>query len=270
MSLKDPLSKDDLDLENNVPQVTKTSFMPQVYMVINVVGSISLVFINKLVFSYPQLARIPVSFTIFHFIVTGAALYLASRPSVGLFKAKYVPWTKMIPISLSFAGFVILTNLSLAYNSVAFYQMAKVLTTPCVVLINLLMFQKQISLQIGLTLTFICMGVSLTCAGEFGTSVPGTLFAISGVIVTSLYQVWIGTKQKEFEVSSAQLLFNQAPLSAIMLLFAVPFCDTLPDLQQVPSVAWYALLLSGFGALVVNLSQFLIIGATSPVTFNGL
>lgn len=42
----------------------------------------------------------------------------------------------MIPLAVCFCGFVVLTNLSLENNSVGTYQVAKVMTTPCVLLIQ--------------------------------------------------------------------------------------------------------------------------------------
>jgi hypothetical protein len=36
---------------------------------------------------------------------------------------------------------------------------------------------------------------------------------------------WIGEKQKEFKVNALQLLVYQAPLSAIMLMFVIPFFE---------------------------------------------
>lgn len=36
---------------------------------------------------------------------------------------------------------------------------------------------------------------------------------------------WVGEKQKEFQVNSMQLLFYQAPLSALLLLFVVPIVE---------------------------------------------
>jgi solute carrier family 35 protein E3 len=43
--------------------------------------------------------------------------------------------------------------------------------------------------------------------------------------VTTFYQVWIKEKQEEFKLNSMQLLFYQAPLSAIILLFMVPIFE---------------------------------------------
>ncbi len=36
---------------------------------------------------------------------------------------------------------------------------------------------------------------------------------------------WVGEKQKEFNVNSMQLLYYQAPLSAFLLLFVIPFFE---------------------------------------------
>lgn len=48
----------------------------------------------------------------------------------------------MIPLALCFCGFVVVTNLSLENNSVGTYQVAKVMTTPCVLLIQYYCYGK--------------------------------------------------------------------------------------------------------------------------------
>jgi solute carrier family 35 protein E3 len=40
----------------------------------------------------------------------------------------------------------------------------------------------------------------------------------------------IGEKQKEFDLDSMQLLYYQAPISALMLLLPVLFCEPLSNL----------------------------------------
>ncbi|CAK9817805.1 hypothetical protein ANTPLA_LOCUS9483 [Anthophora plagiata] len=46
-----------------------------------------------------------------------------------------------------------------------------------------------------------------------------------GVLVTSLYQVMVNRKQRDFQMDPMQLLYYQAPLSAVMLFFVVPFLE---------------------------------------------
>ena len=50
------------------------------------------------------------------------------------------------------------------------------------------------------------------------------------VLVTSCYQILVGSKQKELGVSSQQLLFYQAPLSTAQLAVLVPFIE--PPFQE--------------------------------------
>jgi hypothetical protein len=38
---------------------------------------------------------------------------------------------------------------------------------------------------------------------------------------------WVGEKQKEFDVNSMQLLLYQAPMSAVFLMFVIPFFENL-------------------------------------------
>jgi len=42
----------------------------------------------------------------------------------------------VLPITVCFCAFVVFNNLSLQYNSVGFYQLMKVLTTPIVVVLQ--------------------------------------------------------------------------------------------------------------------------------------
>jgi solute carrier family 35 protein E3 len=57
-----------------------------------------------------------------------------------MFTVKHVSLVHIIPLSLSFTGFVVFNNLSLQANSLGFYQLMKVLTTPAVVAIQLVGF----------------------------------------------------------------------------------------------------------------------------------
>lgn len=80
------------------------------------------------------------------------------------------------------------------------------------------------------------------------------------------------TKQTELHADSMQLLFYQAPMSAAMLIVLFPLCeDTRALLAYDGGVAdWIAIISSGVVAFLVNLSIFLVIGKTSPVTYNVL
>jgi len=174
----------------------------------------------------------------------------------------------ILPISLLFVGFLVLGNLSLALNPVSFYQIAKILTTPTVVAINFLLWGKRISTPLVMSILASCVGVGLTTSGFAVSNRAGTVVATAAFVITAFYQIWIGKKISDLAVSAPQLLLNQAPLSVAVLLCAMPFVDTMPDVAQIDPAIIKMFLLSGLGAAALNLSQFLIIGRTSALTFN--
>lgn len=69
--------------------------------------------------------------------------------------------------------------------------------------------------------------------------------------MTAFYQVWIGKKIKDFNVSSPQLLLNQAPISVLLLAFVAPFFDTVPDISTIPIDTMVALFFSGLAAALL-------------------
>lgn len=50
----------------------------------------------------------------------------------------------MLPITVAFCAFVAFNNLSLQYNGVSFYQLMKILTTPAVVVLQLVFFKVPV------------------------------------------------------------------------------------------------------------------------------
>ena len=107
----------------------------------------------------------------------------------------------------------------------------------------------------------------------------GIAVAVANVLVTALYQIWAGTKQKELGVSANQLLHQVSPIAVVLLGVLVPLIEplglgpsgavpgTILGYDLTPAALAWILLSSGLG-LVVTLSTFLFIGATSSLTYN--
>lgn len=147
---------------------------------------------------------------------------------------------------------VILPNLSLAYSSVTFYQVARILLTPVVALMNYILYQATLPRNAILALVPACMGVGMvsyydslpTGDGKVKTtSGLGMVFAFSGIFASSLYTVWIASYHRKLQMSSMQLLYNQAPVSAFLLLYVIPFVDAFPSWTEVPINKWVLIML---------------------------
>ncbi|GIZ44368.1 hypothetical protein CKM354_000756600 [Cercospora kikuchii] len=253
---------------------------------VNTVSTAAIVFINKRIFQTASLRHAQVTFAAFHFFITFLLLYLVSRPAINLFPAKKLDTYTLLPLAAAMIFNVVLPNASLAYSSIQFYQVARVLLTPCVAGLNFVLYQQRIPRLAAWTLVPVCVGVAVvsyydTMGKSTGTSARGgkkevqiqtttrplgVFFAITGVVASSLYTVWIKFYHGKLECSSMQLLMNQAPISVVMMLYVIPFADDVTVWRDVGGGVYGLIGVSGLLACLINLSQFVIINEAGPVS----
>lgn len=255
------------------------------------------VFTNKSIFSTPSLRLTQLSFATFHFLTTYLTLFLLSRPPLSLFVPRSISLRDTLPLSIAMSLNVILLNLSLAFSSVTFYQIARILLTPTVAVMNYVLYRSVLPGRAVLALVPACVGVGMvsyydtlplpssssstgtgtgtglaadqTQKQTVETTTPlGILFSFLGILASSLYTIWIAHYHRKLGgISSMQLLYNQAPVAAFMLLYAIPFVDVFPNwMVDVPVQKWVLILLSGLWASLINISQFFIVARTGPVS----
>ena len=244
----------------------KKKILTAFYLILNIFFSIVIVLLNK--WLYINVGFPNVTLSMIHFVVTFIGLIICEKFDV--FCIKDIAIKEMFLIAVIFCGFVVLTNLSLEHNTVGTYQVAKMLTTPCVIMMQIIFYRKQFSIFVKLTLILITIGVVINFYYDIQFNIIGTVYASMGVFLTSLYQVMINIKQREFQMDPMQLLYYQAPLSAVMLFFVVPFLE---PVEQTLTRSWSLIdlimvILSGIIAFLVNLTSYWIIGKTSPLTYN--
>jgi solute carrier family 35 protein E3 len=119
-----------------------------IVIIVNMFSSVAIVLMNKYIFTNFGFPNMTLTFV--HFSITFIGLLICEE--FGLFVSKRLPIVKMIPLSLTYCGFVVLTNLSLQYNTVGTYQVIKVLTAPCVMVISYFFYRKHYSFKVQLTL----------------------------------------------------------------------------------------------------------------------
>ena len=126
---------------------TKKKEKNSLALLLNISVSIAIVLTNKWLYTVVGFPNM--TLTLMHFISTFICLHICQL--MGVFAVKKVPVKSMIPLAVCFCGFVVLTNLSLENNSVGTYQVAKVMTTPCVLLIQYQYYGKLTNTAIKLT-----------------------------------------------------------------------------------------------------------------------
>ncbi|XP_047103530.1 solute carrier family 35 member E3-like [Schistocerca piceifrons] len=241
---------------------TVTSF----FLFFNICCSICIVLLNKWVYVHVGFPNIALTFL--HFVVTYIGLEVCRRCSV--FVKKSLQVKDIISVAITFCGFVVFTNLSLQHNTVGTFQIAKSLTTPFIIILQMMLYGKKFSVRVKLTLIPITVGVFLNFYYDLQFSFLGTVYASVAVVVTSFYQVLVSKKQQDLQVDPMQLLYYQAPISSLILLILLPFIEpvvfTISHNWRTADVCM--ILASCFIAFFVNISIYWIIGNTSPLTYN--
>ena len=110
-------------------------------MSFNFLSAVGIVFANKAVFHMHEY-NYACFITALHFATTTAGGRLCLK--AGMYKVKELKHSDVLPITISFCCFVVFNNLSLQHNSVGFYQLMKVLTTPVVVVMQKAMYGIEV------------------------------------------------------------------------------------------------------------------------------
>ncbi|XP_068634664.1 UDP-xylose transporter 3-like [Aristolochia californica] len=241
-------------------------------LTLSVVSSVSIVICNKALISTLGFT-FATTLTSWHLLVTFCSLHLALW--MKLFEHKPFDARAVMGFGILNGISIGLLNLSLGFNSVGFYQMTKLAIIPCTVLLETLFFRKKFSQTIQFSLAILLVGVGIATVTDLQLNVLGSVLSLLAVVTTCIAQIMTNTIQKRFKVSSTQLLYQSCPYQALTLFISGPFLDGLLTNQNVfafkytPQVLVF-IVLSCLISVSVNFSTFLVIGKTSPVTYQVL
>ncbi|KAL3530972.1 hypothetical protein ACH5RR_010294 [Cinchona calisaya] len=239
---------------------------------LSVVSSVSIVICNKALISTLGFS-FATTLTSWHLLVTFCSLHVALW--LKLFEHKPFDPRAVMGFGILNGTSIGLLNLSLGFNSVGFYQMTKLAIIPCTVLLETLFFRKKFSRNIQVSLGILLLGVGIATVTDLQLNLVGSVLSLLAVVTTCIAQIMTNTIQKKFKVSSTQLLYQSCPYQAITLFVTGPFVDGLLTnlnvfaFKYTPQVLAF-IVLSCLISVSVNFSTFLVIGKTSPVTYQVL
>ncbi|XP_038707516.1 UDP-xylose transporter 1-like [Tripterygium wilfordii] len=239
---------------------------------LSVASSVSIVICNKALMSnlgFPFATTL----TSWHLMVTFCTLHAAQRFS--LFESKSIDMKTVMLFGILNGVSIGLLNLSLGFNSVGFYQMTKLAIIPFTVLVETLFLKKQFSEKIKFSLLILLIGVGIASITDLQLNFVGTVVSILAIITTCVGQILTNTIQKRLNVSSTQLLYQSAPFQAAILFVSGPIVDKFLTKQNVfaykySTIVLAFIILSCIISVFVNFSTFMVIGKTSPVTYQVL
>lgn len=246
------------------------------YCAFNIVVGCMIVFANKWVFQHYNF-KFVFALTWIHTVFTLVGMNVLSQ--IGFFVPKKIPNVKLIPIALGYVGYIVLCNVSLNINSVGFYQIMKIAIAPTVVVMEFFMFNKLPSRLMICSVLVVCTGITAATVSDTVaiSNSMGLIVGVAATLVTALYQIWAGSKQRELQANSSQLLHAYTPHAVWLLGVLVPIFEPIGWKDAVPGTllgyqftwdAVAAIVISAMLGILVSLSTFLVIGTTSSLTYN--
>ncbi|KAJ1454671.1 triose-phosphate transporter family-domain-containing protein [Pelagophyceae sp. CCMP2097] len=251
-------------------------------LLLNITSSVFIISVNKsLMGSAGYKFQYVVTLNALHYLATTVWTYAAKY--FGLTKAPAKDEKASVPLNdiIFFTVFanmsIISLNTSLMINSITMYQIAKLGIIPCTAVVEKMLYGRVFTLPMIGAIVVTLAGVALVAVAEFelSPSAWGTFVALLSILSSSSQQLLVRHLQLKHGVSSGALLGVLAPAQGFSLLLLSPFLDKLTTGTYVTEYEWTggaaaALGLSCSAAVLVNLSQFLVLGRFTAVTYQVL
>eukprot|EP01038_Epipyxis_sp_PR26KG_P009625 gene9625-12961_t len=208
------------------------------------------------------------SFLHFGFTMIGTRILLWT----GVFSYNPAPMSGILPVAIGSLLSVAFMNLNLSNNSVGFYQLSKLICIPFTLLVQYIAYKQSVSRAVQLTLIPISIGVGYATVYDLNLNLVGMVFATCAIVATSLAQIFTNTYQKSLDCNAMQLLYHTSPYITLGMLGMCPFFDDLSKLStfQYTTPCVIRIVISCIFALGVNISNYLVLGKTSPLTYQVL
>lgn len=241
-------------------------------IVLNLVSACGVVFANKAVLSICGF-RFSLLLSCIH---TSVSLCVATILRVfKVVQPKPVPSSSLISLAVAFSGYIILCNVSLALNTVGFYQLLKIAGAPTMMFMEAFNQRRPPDLYVAVCVCVTCVGIGIATVADSQvlTNLPGLLVGICSVLVTSQYGIWIGSMCKLHEVTALQLLDQYLPYATSVMAACVAFFVALQDWGgsvECELSAKSALIIgtSAILGVMVTYSTFMVITSTSALTYS--
>ncbi|GLI61109.1 hypothetical protein VaNZ11_003360, partial [Volvox africanus] len=238
----------------------------------NVSTSVIIIFVIK---SLMSVYRFQYATTVsgLHFVCCAWAVWGLEK--AGMIEPADMPLRTSLMFAVVGAMSVGFANLSLLLNSVGFYQMAKLLMSPFVAAVEMLLLKKRFPAPALACIVVVLTGVGIVTVSDVTVNAPGLAMAALFIVMGGSQQILCGHLQNALRLQSHQLMSNTSFLQGMILMIVGPFVDKLACSKwilewevSVPGVEMLGL--SCLLAVAVNGSQYLVLGRFSATSFQVL
>ncbi|KAL5753860.1 hypothetical protein ACOSP7_022080 [Xanthoceras sorbifolium] len=238
----------------------------------NVVTSVGIIIVNKALMATYGFS-FATTLTGMHFGTT--TILTVFLRWMGYIQTSHLPLYELLRFVL-FANFSIVgMNVSLMWNSVGFYQIAKLSMIPVSCLLEVVLDKVQYSRDTKLSIVVVLLGVAVCTVTDVSVNTKGFIAAFIAVWSTTMQQYYVHYLQRKYSLGSFNLLGHTAPAQAASLLLLGPFADYWLTNKRVDAYNYslasvFFIVLSCTIAVGTNLSQFICIGRFTAVSFQVL
>ncbi|KAJ0085443.1 hypothetical protein Patl1_07990 [Pistacia atlantica] len=188
----------------------------------NVVTSVGIIIVNKALMATYGFS-FATTLTGLHFATT--TLMTSVLKWMGYIQPSHLPFPELLKFII-FANFSIVgMNVSLMWNSVGFYQIAKLSMIPVSCLLEVVLDKIRYSRDTKLSISVVLLGVGVCTVTDVSVNARGFIAAFIAVWSTAMQQYYVHHLQRKYSLSSFNLLGHTAPAQAATLLLVGPFLD---------------------------------------------
>ncbi|XP_028765998.1 UDP-rhamnose/UDP-galactose transporter 4-like [Neltuma alba] len=235
----------------------------------NVVTSVGIIMVNKTLMATHGFS-FATTLTGLHFATTTLLTTVLKR--LGYIQTSHLPLSDLIKFVLFSNLSIVGMNVSLMWNSVGFYQIAKLSMIPVSCFLEVILDKVRYSRDTKLSIALVLLGVAVCTVTDVSVNARGLLAASVAVWSTALQQYYVHSLQKKHSLGSLNLLGHTAPAQAASLLALGPFLDYWLTNKRVDAYDYSVTpilltIVSCSIAVGTNLSQFICIGRFTAVSF---
>ncbi|KAI5069921.1 hypothetical protein GOP47_0014264 [Adiantum capillus-veneris] len=169
---------------------------PWVALSFNFFIAVAIILTNKLLLGKVGF-NFPIALTLAHYVVSW--IFMAILNALSLIPgapASKTPLTSLVALGVIMSFASGLANVSLKYNSVGFYQMAKLSVTPTIVFTEWACFRKRISFQKALSLAVVSFGVAIATVTDVEFNLFGAMVALAWIVPSAANKILWSTLQQ--------------------------------------------------------------------------
>ncbi|EAY01298.1 hypothetical protein TVAG_395450 [Trichomonas vaginalis G3] len=246
-----------------------TSFKINFFTIFSTITSTALVHSLKIIARRIR-CKHAATISTYHFLATWCMLELAAFTN-NIRRTSNIPIFSRIILAILVISSVFLQNASLQTNSLSFHQLSKAFIIPVILFHNIFVRHfRHKSIEYG-SICLAIFGTCVMCITDLQYSIKGMFYSIFGVITTAYSQLLIEDFQRKYQMNGAELQLSVIPYEFISGMIISTLLEATGegsfmtyDFQLLDLLLF---LFTCFLAIWVNVSAFMLIGYTSPLSF---